>query len=116
GGPGQRLESERVGMHTPPFPPVGEQEWIERKMRPPERPGDRFEARLLPAAAGLAILEHFVAADDARVVETERLGVRFGPEHEGRVAVRSPGDRDRTVRRLILDESVLRRDAGRIRR
>src|SRR5262249_28655766 len=61
------------------------------------------------------ILENLVTADHAGVVEVERLALRFGPEHEGRVAVRSPGDRDWARPRPIFDEAVLGQDAGRIR-
>src|SRR5262249_5673369 len=34
-----------------------------------------------------------------------------GPEHEGRVAVASPGDSDGTRGRLIFDEAVLRKNS-----
>ena len=72
-----------------------------------ERARNRLQARLLPAATRLAILEDFVTGYHACVVEEERLTPGGGPEHEGRVAVRSPSDGDGTIRRLIFHQSML---------
>ena len=62
-----------------------------------QRARDRFEGGLLPVAAGLPIAKDFVGADDAYGIEMQRAPLRVGPEHEGRVAVRSPGDGDGAV-------------------
>ena len=94
-------------MKAPPFLPAREQKRIQLQVRALQRARDRFETRLLPTAARTAILEDFVAGDDAGVVQHERLALGFGPEHEGRVAVASPGDRDWSLRRSILDQPVL---------
>jgi hypothetical protein len=67
---------------------------------------------LLPAAAGFAVLENLVSADDAGIVQVKFAAVAGGPEHEGRVAVTSPGDGDRAGRRLILHKAMLRENGG----
>ena len=43
------------------------------------------------------------------------LTLSFGPEHEGRVAVGSPRDRDWAIGNFVLNQPVLREDSGRIR-
>src|SRR5262249_146458 len=50
---GQRLQDRCRWMQAPPFVPAGEQERIQLEMLAFEWPGDGFEARLLPATAGL---------------------------------------------------------------
>src|SRR5215469_5648075 len=102
-------------MQTPPLPPIRQQKWIELQTLPAQGARDCLQAGLLPAAAGLTIAENFVSAHHTRIVEYQRLAIHGGPEHEGRVAVRSPGDRDRSVRRLVLDQPVLRENRRRIR-
>src|SRR4051812_27864137 len=99
-------------MKPQPLIPAREQERIQLEMLAFERPGDRLKARLLPAAAGLAILEDLVSANDTGVFHHQVSPPRFGPEHEGRVAVASPGDGDRSFRRAVLDQAMLGEDAG----
>src|SRR6185437_3828713 len=79
-------------------------------MRALERAGNRFERGLLPLTTGFPILEHFVAADQAGGIENERLAVCFGPEHQGRVAVPSPGDCDWAICRSVLYHAMLRQN------
>src|SRR5437763_8780934 len=62
---GQRLQHARVRMQPAPFLPAGEEKRIQLQMLALHRTGDRFEARLLPSAARLAVLEYFIAPDDA---------------------------------------------------
>src|SRR5262249_9465981 len=56
---GERLEDERGGMQPAPFLPAREEERIQCEVLARERTGDRLEARLLPAAAGLTVFEDF---------------------------------------------------------
>src|SRR5690348_6836023 len=84
-------------------------------MLPSHGTRDRLQAGLLPAATCLSVAENFVSADYTRIVELQRLAIYRGPEHEGRVAKRSPGNRDRSVRRLVLNQPVLRENRRRIR-
>ena len=63
-------------MLLAPFVPGCQEKRIEREMCALERSGDGFERRLLPAAAGLAVLEHFIAADQAVGIELECLALR----------------------------------------
>src|SRR5262245_25986724 len=102
-------------MQPQPLLPAGEQEWIQLQMLALQRTGDRFEAGLLPATARLDVLEYFIAADDAGVLHHQPSPARFSPEHEGRVAVASPCDGDRSARQIVFDEAVLSEDAGWIR-
>src|SRR5262245_63752861 len=102
-------------MQPQPLLPTRQEERIQLEVRALQRTRDRLEARLLPAAAGLDIPEDFIAANDACVFHDEAPATRFGPEHEGRVGVASPGDGDRSPRRVVLDETVLRKDAGGVR-
>src|SRR5450756_869742 len=80
-----------------------------------ERTRNGFQAGLLPSAACLPVLEDFIAANHAGGVKLERLPFCLGPEHEGRVAVGSPGDGDRTRRQPVLHDAVLAEDGGWIR-
>src|SRR5215831_18290905 len=73
-----------------------------------QRAGDSLQARLLPAAVGFPILENLIPANQPRIVEFERLTLGCGPEHEGRVAERSPGDRNGAFRRLVFNQPMLR--------
>jgi hypothetical protein len=57
-----------------------------------------LEAGLLPAASGFTILENLIAAHDAGIVQLKVPSLCCGPEHEGRVAVTSPGYGDGSVR------------------
>ena len=77
-----------------------------------ERPGKGLKRRLLPAAASLAVFEDLIASDDTVSIELERLALRCGPEHEGRVAVRSPGDGNRSIGHLVLHHTMLSQDRG----
>jgi hypothetical protein len=80
-----------------------------------QRTGDRFEARLLPATARLNVPECFSAAHDAGVLPSPGAGRALSPEHEGRVAVASPGDSDRSAWGIVFDEAVLSKGAGSMR-
>ena len=80
-----------------------------------ERPGNGFQARLLPSATGLPVLEHFIAANHAGGIKFERFSFCPGPEHEGRIAVGSPGDRDRSCREIVENHTMLRKNGRRVR-
>src|SRR5262249_23355331 len=99
-------------MEPPPLLPTREEKRIQLQVLAPHRTGDRLKARLLPAAAGLDVLEDFVAANHACILHHQPASARFGPEHEGRVAVASPGDGDGSARRIVFDEAVLRQNPG----
>ena len=102
-------------MKPVPLAPTRKQKGIKLQMLALERARNRLQARLLPAATRLAILEDFVAGYHACVVEEERLIPGGGPEHEGRVAVGSPRHRDWAIGKPVLNESVLRQDSRRVR-
>src|ERR1051326_9503734 len=99
-------------MELMPFTPVRQQKRAKLEVLAFQGSRYGFQARLLPGAAGLFIAEDFVAADHAGIFKMKLLAVRFGPEHEGRIAVRSPGDGDWAIRKLVLNEPVLRKDPG----
>src|SRR5262245_26603310 len=99
-------------MQPQPLFPAGEQEWVQLQMFALQRTGDRFKARLLPATARLNVPEYFIAADKTGVLHHQAPSARFGPEHEGRVAVASPGDGYRSAWQIVFDEAVLSEDAG----
>src|SRR5215471_2837376 len=67
----QRLQDQRIGMQAAPFLPIGEKKRIQLKAFAFEWPGNGLQAGLLPATAGLAVLEDFVAADDAGIVHVQ---------------------------------------------
>ena len=69
---------------------------MELEMLALQRAGNSLEAGLLPTAAGFAILKDFITANDAGIVQLKVSSLCRGPEHEGRVAITSPGDRDGT--------------------
>src|SRR5262249_20689952 len=94
----KRLQYERSGMQPLPFLPAREEERIKLQVFSLKRAGDRFEARLLPSASRSSVFEDFVASDYTVVVEHQRLAFCLGPEHEGRIAVASPGNCDRSFR------------------
>ena len=108
----QRLQDQRIGMQAAPFLPIGEKKSIQLKALAFEWPGNGLQAGLLPATAGLAVLKDFVAADDAGIVHVQGAPLARGPEHEGRVAVASPGDGDGAGGRLIFDKAMLRENGG----
>src|SRR5205807_8319894 len=101
-------------MQAAPFLPIGKKKLIELKVLAFERPGNGLQAGLLPVAAGFAIPDNFVAADDAGIVHIEVASLAGGPELEGRVAVASPRDGDRTGGGLIFDKAMLRENRGRV--
>src|SRR5881398_2674271 len=101
-------------MQAAPFLPIREKKRIQLEVLAFERPGNGLQAGLLPAAAGFAVLKDLVAADHAGVVHLEFAPLIGGPEHEGRVAIASPGDGDGARGRLVFDEAVLRKNGGRI--
>ena len=82
-------------MQAAPFRPVSQQEGEQLEMFALKRALDRLETRLLPACTGFAILEHLVTADETSIIEHQLAALDFGPEHEGRVAIRSPSHGDR---------------------
>jgi hypothetical protein len=108
----QRLEDQRIGMQAAPLVPIGEKKRIQLEPFAFERPGNGLQAGLLPATSGFAVLENLVAADDAGIVHVQLAPFAGGPEHEGRVAVASPGDGDGSGGRLIFDKAVLRENGG----
>ena len=99
-------------MQAAPFLPIREKKRIQLEVLAFERPGNGLQAGLLPAAAGFAVLKDLVAADHAGIVHLEFAPLAGGPEHEGRVAVASPGDGDGSGGRLIFDKAVLRENGG----
>src|SRR5205807_7500200 len=101
-------------MQAAPFLPIGKKKLIELEVLAFERPGNGLPAGLLPAAAGFAVPENFVAADDVGIVHIEVASLAGGPEHEGRVAVASPGDGDRPGGGWIFDRAMLRENRGRV--
>src|SRR5436853_3413189 len=108
----QRLEDQRIGMQAAPFVPIGEKKRIHLEPFAFERPGNRLQAGLLPATSGFAVLENLVATDDAGIVPVQLAPFAGGPEHEGRVAVASPGDGDGSGGRLIFDKAGMRDNGG----
>src|SRR5205085_9419928 len=99
-------------MQAAPFLPIRKKKRVQLEMLAFKRPGNGLQAGLLPAAAGFAVLEDFVAADDAGVVHMEFSAFAGGPEHEGRVAVASPSDGDGARGRLVFDKAMLRENGG----
>src|SRR5579864_1707770 len=99
-------------MKLAPLAPIREQERIQLYFLALHWARNRFQARLLPPAAALAIAKHFIAANHAGVFKMELFALRFGPKHEGRVAVRSPRDGDRAGWELVLHQSMLGKDSG----
>ena len=101
-------------MQAAPFLPIGEKKRIQLKALALERPGNGLQAGLLPATSSLAVLEDLVAADDAGIAHVQGAPLARGPEHEGRVAVASPGDGNGAGRRLIFNQAMLRENGGRV--
>ena len=89
-------------MQPAPFLPISKKERIQLKVLAFEWPGNSLEAGLLPAAAGFPVAEDFVAADDTGIVQMKFASLAGGPEHEGRVAVASPGDPDGSGGSLVF--------------
>jgi hypothetical protein len=105
-------------MEPFPFRPVRAQKRVELEPSAFESSGDRYSRRLLPAAAGFAIFENFIPADqafEAGGIEVENPPLRFRLEHDARVADSAPGDGDRAVRHLVVDDAVLSNIGSRVR-
>jgi hypothetical protein len=101
-------------MEFVPFTPVRQQKISKLEVLALHRPRNGFQARLLPAAAGLFVAKHFVPADHAGIFKMKCLPPRFGPEHEGRVAVGSPRNGDWAIGKVVLNQPMLRQDPGRV--
>ena len=108
----QRFQHQCIRMLFLPFTPARQQERVDLELGALERSRNGRRNRLLPAAAGFAIFENFIPADDAIGIEMESSSSGFGPKHEGRIAVPSPSDSDWAVRHLVLHHAVLRQIAA----
>jgi hypothetical protein len=53
--------------------------------------------------AGLSIAKDFIPADHAGIFKMKSLALRFGPEHEGRIAVGSPRHGDWAIGKVVLN-------------
>src|SRR5690242_13169637 len=98
-----------------PLTPLSKQKGIEFQVRAFKRAGCGRGERLLPMTSCFAVLENFVEPDDAVCIKMELLSVGFSPNHEGCVAVASPSDRDRAIRHLVVDDTMLGEFSTRIR-
>src|SRR5579859_2318462 len=101
-------------MKPSPFSPIGEQEGKELEMLALQRTRNGFQGRLLPATAGFFVSEDLVGADYTDRLEMQSLALRFGPKHEGRVAVRSPSNCDGSIPQLIQHHPMLSQDRSRV--
>jgi hypothetical protein len=93
-------------MKLVPLAPVRQQEWTELEVLALHGTRNSFQARLLPAAIAFPIAKDFVATNHTGVFKMQLFVLPFGPEHEGRITVGSPGHSDRTIGKLVLYQSV----------
>ena len=79
-------------MQAVPLTPIREKKRIQLKMLAFERSRNGLQAGLLPLATRFAVLEDLITSNNAGIIQLKVPSLCCGPEHEGCVAVASPGD------------------------